>query len=349
MQTDVIVIGAGPIGIEVAAGLKRAGIDYLHLEAGRIGETICRWPRNTVFFSSPEWIAVAGVPIQTVGQERITGETYLAYLRTVCEVLGLEVQTFEKVTNIEGHDGDFHVTSSGIAGRREYRARKIILAIGDMDKPRLLGIPGEDLPMVTHYFTDPHRYFGKRLLIVGGRNSAMEAALRCWRAGVSVTVSYRRGAIEERRVLSRIFLEISILLDKGQIAFLPSTVPTAIEPGRVHLRTTDGSERKIAHATDFVYLSTGFLQDETLYRVCGIPLLGDDRRPQYDPATMETPVKGVYLAGTGTGGNQSRYTVFITTCHDHTRKILGSLGAETPAVTGNVPSRDYELTPEDIE
>lgn len=349
MQTDVIIIGAGPIGLEVASVLRRNAVPYLHFEAGQIGETISRWPRNTVFFSSPEWIAIAGVPIQTVGQEQITGETYLAYLRHVCEVLDLPVRTYEKVVRIEGRDGEFTVRTRTLSGESEYGAKKIVLAVGDMDRPRMLGIPGEDLPTVTHYFTDPHRYFGNRLLIVGGRNSAMEAALRCWRAGVDVTVSYRRAAIEERRVLSRIYLEISILLDKGRLSILPSTVPIGIEPGSVHLASTDGSGRTFRHETDFVYLATGFVQDDSLYRMLGVDLLGEEERPAHDPDTMETNVPGVYLAGTGTGGNQSGYTVFITTCHDHAGKILRSLGVDGPAVTGNLPSRDYELSPEDIE
>jgi thioredoxin reductase (NADPH) len=349
MRTDVVVIGAGPIGLEVASVLKRNRVSYLHFEAGQIGETIARWPRNTVFFSSPEWIAVAGIPIHTVGQQRITGERYLAYLRHVCEVLDMKVRTYERVTSISGEDGSFAVRTSSIAGEREYQAAKIILAVGDMDRPRLLGIPGEHLPTVTHYFDDPHRYFGKRLLIVGGRNSAMEAALRCWRSGVDVTVSYRREAIEERRVLSRIYLEISILFEKGQLGFLPSTVPVSIEPGAVDLEATDGSGRKIRHETDFVYLATGFVQDDRLYRSVGVSLIGAEERPEHDPETMETNVPGVYVAGTGVGGNQSSYTVFITTCHDHSYKILRSLDRGETAITGNLPARDYELTPEDIE
>jgi thioredoxin reductase (NADPH) len=351
MDTNVIVVGAGPIGIEVAAALKAASISYLHFEAKELGHTMTWWPRNTTFFSSPEWIAVAGIPIQTVGQGMITGEEYLSYLRTVVETRALEIRTFEKVARITRGDEGFRVQTLSLTGRHDYTARRVVLATGDMAFPNLLGIPGEDLGQVTHYFNDPHDYFQRRLLIVGGRNSALEAALRCWRAGVHVTLSYRRKALDEDRVLSRIYLDVSLLIENRKIRFLPGTIPVRIEPGNVTLERVLGEDAgaRIDEPADFVFLATGHQPDNTLYETAGVELLGEEKKPSFDPNTMETNVPGLYVAGTATAGRQRRYRVFITTCHEHAARIVRSVAGDRPVVTGNLPGRDYPLSPEEIE
>ncbi len=180
---DVAIIGAGPIGLELAVCLKRAGVDYIHFDAHQIGYTMTWWPHNTYFFSTTERLAIAGVPIQNNYQQRITGEDYLAYLRAIVEQFDLAINTYEPVAALTRTSEGFSLTTQPLAGERHYRCRRVVLAIGDMHHPNCLQIPGEDLPHVSHYFRDPHDYFRKRLLIVGGRNSAVEAALRCWRAG----------------------------------------------------------------------------------------------------------------------------------------------------------------------
>jgi thioredoxin reductase (NADPH) len=354
MDTNVIIVGAGPIGIEVASVLKRNNVDYLHLEAGQIGQTICGWPQNTQFFSSPEWIAVAGMPIQTVAQERITGEQYLAYLRQVVETLDLPVQTYERVTAISRRSKGFTVETRHLNGATaSYTSTYVVIAVGDMSHPRRMGIPGEDLPHVAHRFADPHRYFRNRLLIVGGRNSAVEAAIRCWRAGADATISYRQPTIPRNNVISRLHLEISLLFERGQVEFLPQTVPIEIRPGMVRLerpvQDRPGRPEILEHSTDFVLLCTGFRPDTSLYECAGVKLLGPENHPVHDPDTMETNVPGLYVAGTTTAGNQRKYTVFITTCHDHAAKILRHITGRSTAVVGNLPRRDYPLSAKDIE
>ncbi len=359
MKYDVILIGAGPIGIEMAAVLRRAGISCLHVEKGAIASTIARWPRNTRFFSSPEWIAVAGIPIQTAGQEIITGEDYLAYLRHVVETLGLEIHTYQEVLSITGGKDDFTVSTEDNTGtRREYFARRIILATGDMNSPRKIDIPGEDLSHVTHLWTDPHYYFQRDLLIVGGRNSAVEAAIRCWRAGARVTISYRGDSLDERRLISRLWLEVDLLVRNGRITFHPRTEPVEIKRGVTVLRRLDGyaGSDQMTVPADFVYLATGFTMDRSLYEQCGISMEGDERRPVVQPETMESDVPGVYVVGTAQGGDQRGYKVFITTSHDHclkaARAIASSLGigaAISDKWVGNLPSRDYPLTSGDVE
>jgi thioredoxin reductase (NADPH) len=189
----VAIIGAGPIGLELAVALKQAGIDYVQLDAGQIGTTISWYPLQMYFHSNAERLAIAGVPIQLPDQQKPKREEYLAYLRAVVQQFGLQVRTFERVEFIErSPDGRFILRTRAADGEHRYMADNIVLAIGAMHAPRLLGIPGEDLPHVSHYFHDPHIYFDKRLLVVGGRNSAIEAAVRCQRVGARVTVSYRK-------------------------------------------------------------------------------------------------------------------------------------------------------------
>ncbi|MDA3949582.1 MAG: NAD(P)-binding domain-containing protein [Spirochaeta sp.] len=363
MKRDVILVGAGPVGIEMAAVLKRSGLSVHHIEAGPIGATITRWPRNTRFFSSPEWIAIAGIPIQTAGQEIVTGEDYLAYLRQVVEILDLEINTYQTVDGISGKRGAFTVSATTLAGEMvAYEGSRLVFATGDMNFVRPLEIPGENLPHVTHLWSDPHLYFRKKLLIVGGRNSAVEAAIRSWRAGADVTISYRGDALDEKRLISRLWLETDLLIKNGQIQFLPRTVPVAIGPGSVTLRRTGGGTGGDSPAdpfdvaADFVYLATGFTMDRRLYEMCGISMEGTERQPHVDTATMESDAPGVYVVGTACGGDQHGYSVFITTSHEHCLKAARSIAADlAPTASiedgwvGNLPARDYPLSSGDVE
>ena len=181
---EVIIIGAGPVGIELAIALKRGGVKPLILEAGQVGQTIMNWPPQTHFFSTPEHVALAGVPVHSLNQQAVSGEQYLAYLRTLVEMFDLAVQVYEPVRSIrpDGEAG-FIVETEPRTGRRQYRARYVVFATGGLSRPRMLNIPGEDLPHVAHTFHGPHYYFRTRLLVVGGKNSALESALRCWQIG----------------------------------------------------------------------------------------------------------------------------------------------------------------------
>jgi len=341
------IIGAGPIGIELAACLKRSQVNYLHLEARQIGYTMTWWPRNTAFFSTTERIEIAGIPMQTVTQQRATGEEYLAYLRSVVEQLDLQINTYEPVVDIQPQPDGFVLRTSPLRGERYHFCQKLILAIGDMHTPNMLHIPGEDLPHVSHYFNDPHEYFQKRLLVVGGRNSAVEAALRCWRGGSQVAISYRKAQFDVERVKNHILPDLLAQIEIGNISFFSETVPLEITPQHAVLQRSDGS--RFEYEIDFVLLTTGFHQMSQLFEMAGVNLVGEQRAPEYNPDTMQTNVPGLYVAGTAAAGSQSHYKIFIENSHDHVGKIVRALTGQWPEKLGTVPSRRYELAQEEFQ
>ena len=354
LSTEVVIVGAGPIGLELAACLKRAGVDYVQFDARQIGHTISWWPRDTTFFSTSERIEIAGIPIQNATQGRTTGEEYLVYLRSVAEQLDLQVHAYEPVTDIQRGRNGFVVTTEPRTGQRQTMCRTVVMATGDMDGPNWLDIPGEDLPHVSHYFCDVHDFFRQRLLIVGGRNSAAEAALRCWRAGADVTLSYRRAEFDERIVKHWILPDLQTQIELGTIGFLPRTVPVEITPDQVTLELLDDegapTSELVQAPADFVLLLTGYRHDMTLYERAGIELEGPERVPCYDPATMETNVPGLYLAGTAAAGErQERYTLLVENSHVHIGRIVQALTGRWPDKLGTIPARRYDLPTEAIQ
>jgi thioredoxin reductase (NADPH) len=339
--TDVAIVGAGPIGLELAVALKRAGVDCVQFDANQIGHTFTWWPRDTHFFSTTERLAIAGVPIQNNHQQRITGEDYLAYLRAVVEQFDLNVRTYEPVIDLKRVQDGFVLCTRPHPGERVYWAKRVVLATGDMAKPHRLGIPGEDLPHVSHYFQDPHRYFRKRLLVVGGRNSAVEAALRCWRSGAEVAISYRRAAFDSKFVKVVILPDLKTQIRVGNIKFYAQTTPLEITPSHVVLQGVDG-DAAIVHPADFLLLCTGFEADLTLFTSVGVTLRGEERVPVFDSETMETNVPGLFVAGTAASGNQVRYNLFIENCHHHVSRITHAISGKWPVV-GAIDRRRYDM------
>ncbi len=317
---DAAIVGAGPIGIELACAMKREGKNYIHFDAKQIGYTISWYAPQTRFFSSNERIAIAGVPLFTPEQGKATREQYLAYLRTVVENFDLSINTYEPVIDLHKVGDLFEIATHPSSGQKTYRAKNVILSTGGTDRPRLLNIPGENLPHVSHYFDDPHKYFRKKLLVVGGRNSAVEAALRCHHAGAKVTISYRRDQFVEKSIKYWLMPEMRSLNTAGRLPVYFRSKLISITPGGARLQLDDGKEFDIA--ADFVLLLVGYEQDSTLFRKAGVTLQGSSNSPTFNPETMETNVPGLYVAGTAVAGTQERFTVFIENCHDHTAKIM---------------------------
>jgi thioredoxin reductase (NADPH) len=316
---SVAIIGAGPIGIELAVALKQANIDYLHFDAAQIGATMQWYPLEMLFHSSAERLAIAGVPIQVPDQQKPKREEYLAYLRAVVQQFDLQIRTFERIEDARRlEDGTFELQT----GQDVYEVRNVVLAIGAMHAPKLLGIPGEELPHVSHYFHDPHTYFNKQLLVIGGRNSAIEAAVRCQRAGAHVTVSYRRDDFDPSTVKFWLLPEIRSMIRDHRVRFLPRTVPVEIRARSVVLDPFGEVP------ADFVLALTGYRQDTTLFEMLGVDLQGDDRRPRYDEATMETNVPGVFIAGTAIAGSpRERVSIIVEDCHVHVPRIVARIAS----------------------
>jgi thioredoxin reductase (NADPH) len=325
---EVAIIGAGPIGLELAIALKQAGIDYVQFDAGQIGSTIQWYPPQMLFHSSSDRLALAGVPIQTASQQKITREEFLAYLRALAQQFALDVRTYERVVQIDKlRGGGFELTTLAVDGEHRTRARFLVLAIGAMHAPRLINVPGEDLPHVSHYLGDPHAYFGKRLLIAGGRNSAVEAAVRCHRAGANVTISYRGDDFDPKVVKFWLLPEVRALIRDGGVRWLPRTCVREIRGGTVLL-----DPRQVVDA-DFVLLMTGYRQDPTLFEMLGVALEGPGRCPVHDAETMETNVPGVFVAGTAVAGTPPRkVAVIVETCHVHVPRIVAAIRGQRVAL-----------------
>lgn len=318
---SVAIIGAGPIGLELAIALKRANVDYIQLEAAQIGATMQWYPLEMIFHSSAERLAIAGVPIQVPDQQKPKREEFLAYLRSVVQQFGLKVHTFERVEQASRReDGTFELRTRAINGQHVYHVDAVVIAIGAMHAPKLLNIPGEDLPHVSHYFRDPHTYFDKQLLIIGGRNSAIEAAVRCQRAGAHVTLSYRRDDFDPGSVKFWLLPEVRAMIRDQRVRFLPRTSVVEIRHGTAVLEPTGEIP------ADFVLALTGYRQDTSLFEMLGVDLQDSDRKPRYDERTMETNVPGVYVAGTAVAGSPvERVRIIVEDCHVHVERIVAAL------------------------
>jgi len=324
---DYCIVGAGPIGIELAIEFKRVGASYLQVESGQIGQTISEYAPGTVFFSSPERLALAGVPFSTINQQKATREEYLHYLRSLVQQFCLSIFTETKVSKITPLGDLFSIDLVSLRGtaqysRRTIKARKVVLAIGDMHFANLIGVPGEDLPHVSHYLAEPHQYFGKDVLIVGGKNSAVEAAIRLQRVGARVTLSYRKLELPKERIKYWLYPELLYLIRSGAISYLPSTKVEEITPDQVTLIDLSTGD-KHTPCFDRVLLLTGYVQDKTLFNSVGIELEGKEQRPVLNQATLETSVPGIHVIGTAKAGTQcGKVTEYIETSHDHVALLM---------------------------
>ncbi len=355
IESEVGIIGAGPVGLEVAWALRERGIPSVLFEAGSIGSTMRWWAPGTTFFSSPERLAICGVPFVTHAQAKATGEQYLDYLRQIVGAFDFDVRTNTRVRTIES-DGEGFVlhtvpswkgvgedarwadavaeSPSGSAGAGSCRVRRLVLAIGNMHAPRTLGIPGEGEPFVSHYLDDPHLYFRKRVLIVGGKNSAVEAAIRLYRVGADVTVSYRQAEFS-KRVKQWLRPELEWLIAKRRVTFLPETHVRSIAPdGSVEFEGP-GPGARSSRAFDYVLLLTGYVQSTELFDQLGVRVHGEDRIPEFAEETMQSNVPGVYVAGTACGGTPvTGVKVFIETSHVHAERIAAAIAGD------RAPSRE---------
>lgn len=316
----VAIVGAGPIGLELALELSRAGVPFVIFDKGQAAQMIYNYPPETRFFSSSDRIAIAGLPIQTIDQQKCSREQYLAYIRSAIMQERVVVNSYEEVLEIERLAKGFVLkTSLG----KSYSARYVVLATGGTSKPRLLGVEGEDLPHVFTKMDDPHCYFQKRVVVIGSKNSAAETALRCSQAGAEVSLIVRRKDFDSEHIKYWILPELKTRIACGEIAAYFQSCVKKILPGSVSIACA-GEMTEIP--ADFVIKAIGFVADMSLFEQLGVPLIGDQRAPEYNEKTMETKVPGLFVAGTIVAGTQNRYRLFIENSHVHVDRILETLG-----------------------
>lgn len=325
---DVIVIGAGPVGLACGIEAKRKGLRALIIEKDALVSSLIGYPTGMEFFSTPERLEIGGHPFSTQSYKP-TREEGLDYYRRVAEAEtkatdgpgALDIRLYEAVQHLDGQDEAFRV----VTNKDVYAARKVITATGFYDVPNLLGVPGEDLPKVTHYFKEPYAYAGQQVAVIGAKNSAAKAALSCYRNGAAVTMLVRGAGISDS-VKYWIKPDLENRIEEGAINARFNTSVTRITPDALHLNTPDGPDEI---ANDFVIAATGYRPNYALLEdALGIATRDDAARtPVFDEATFETNRPGLYMAGTVCGGlDTSRW--FIENGRHHAAQIMRHITGE---------------------
>jgi thioredoxin reductase (NADPH) len=318
---DLLVIGAGPTGLACAIEAQRAGFSALLVDKGCLCNSLFHYPANMTFFTTPELLEIGNMPFSSPNQKPNRNEA-LEYYRKVAEHYALNVRQYENVEQVDGSDGNFTVHTVDRFGRMsQYRARKLVVATGYYDLPNYLGIPGEDLSKVKHYYHEPHPFYDLDVLVIGGKNSAAIAALDLWRHGAKVTLVHR-GAEMHRHVKYWILPDINNRVKNGEIkAYFNSSV-TSIAEDDVTLSTPEGA---VTLANHFVFALTGYHPDFSFIESLGVTLdEAKDRCPVCDPATLESNVSGIYLAGVIVAGERTN-EIFIENGRFHGQLIAKDL------------------------
>lgn len=294
----VLIAGAGPIGLACAISARRRGLDPLIIDAGAIANSIVRYPVGMAFFTTPERLEIGGHPLTCAGA-KATREEALKYYRGVVRTEQLRVRTYCRLVAARRGRHGLTCTLQSARGEELITCDRLVLATGYFEHPNRLGIPGEDLPHVSHWADEPHLSAGRDVVIVGGKNSAVEHALSCFRTGARVTLVYR-GAELRKSVKYWLAPDLLNRVKAGEIAARWQSDPIEITRDAVAVRDADGRTEHLP--ADRVYLLTGYHPDFGLLEDLGIRLEPPDQRPAHNPATLETNVPGVFIAGSLTAG-----------------------------------------------
>jgi thioredoxin reductase (NADPH) len=312
----VIIIGSGPIGLATAIELKKRGIASLIIERGCLVNSIYNYPVNMTFFSTSERLEIGNIPFISHGPKPTRKEA-LEYYRRAAEHYKLDIKLYEKVQEVKGKDGDFEV----ITEKGSYKADKVVLATGFYGQENPMKIPGEELPKVLHYYDEPHRYAWQNVLVVGGGNSAVDAALETWRCNAGVTMVVKYPELKPS-VKYWVKPDIENRIKEGSISAHFSSEVLEIRDDEVDIRTPDG---KVTIKNDFVLAMTGYRPHFGLMKKLGIKLTDDEVQiPVYNDKTLETNRKGLYVAGVVCGGMDTS-RLFIENTRIHAEHIAGDI------------------------
>lgn len=345
-QFDVLVIGAGPTGLACAIDAQREGFRVALVDKGCLCNSLFHYPSNMTFFTTPELLEIGNIPFSSPNQKPNRSEA-LEYYRKVAQHYRLDIRQYQHVERVEKKGGKagpsapsatadfarddissgFIIYCADASGRpHTYQARAIVVATGYYDLPNCLGIPGEDLPKVFHYYGDPHPYYDHDVLVIGGKNSAAIAALDLWRHGARVTLVHR-GEKMHRHVKYWILPDIENRIKHDEIHGHFNTTAEEIALDTVRLRTPEGV-RTIKN--DFVFALTGYHPDFAFLESLGVRLEGDDRTPVFNPHTLESNVPGIYLAGVVCAGKRTN-EIFIENGRFHGAQIAAGMKQKFPA------------------
>ncbi|WP_422350404.1 YpdA family putative bacillithiol disulfide reductase [Flagellimonas sp.] len=313
---DILIVGGGPIGIACGLEAKKQGLTYLIIEKGPIVNSLFNYPINMQFFSSSEKLEIDEIPFISKEAKPKRNEA-LEYYRRIVTSNQLNIHLFEKVVQVKKEVDEFWVQTD----KSEYRGKHIIMATGFYDLPNKINVPGEDLPKVSHYYKDPHFYASQKLAIVGASNSAIDAALECWRKGAEVTLIIR-GPEVGQRVKYWVRPDIINRIKEGSIKAYYNSNIKEIKETEIIINTPEG---ELNLQNDFVLALTGYMPNFKFLEQLGIELSDDDKKlPNYNPDTMETNVEGLFLAGVICGGMET-HKWFIENSRIHAPIIINSI------------------------
>lgn len=313
---DLVIIGGGPTGLNCAISAKKAGLNYIVLEKGVLVNSIYHFPINMTFFSTSRLLEIGETPFISHG-EKPTRREALEYYRRISDSWKLNVQMYETVLGMQQQGEDYIIKTT----KNEYQARSVIIATGFYDTPRLMNVPGEDLPKVKHYYDDAHVYMGQKVLVIGAANSACDVALETWQKGAEVTMAIREGEIY-KGVKYWIRPNIENRIKEGSIKAYFHTIVKEIRPKEVVL---EGPEGELTIENDFVLAMTGYQPDYRFLENLGIAIPDEEPRiPIHDAETLETSLPRVYLAGVVCAGMETN-RLFIENTRNHGDAIINDL------------------------
>ena len=319
---DLVVVGAGPCGIAVGAAAAASGLEATLYEKGCVTNSLVDYPYYMTFFSTAEKLEIAGVPF-TIAEMKPTRREALVYYRRVVKYCDLDVRQYEEVTSIEGTRGDFTVSTCSRAGvESSIRAGAVVVATGGFDEPNYLGVPGEDLPKVKHYYQEPYPFYDQDVLVVGAGNSSVESALETYRTGARVTIVHFLDQID-RGVKPWVVPDIQNRLMNREISVYWEHRVAEIRPTSVVIRK-EGSGETVEIPNDWVLAMTGWRPNRELLAALGVSIDGETGIPTHDPETMETDVPGIYVAGVLAAGYNAN-KIIIENGKLHGSKIVQSL------------------------